>query len=1671
MRFAKLFLAPGVLLVHATVLPGQYLLFQSQSGADGVKVHLSAPAGDSEAQTQPASFDSVPTVILNPTVLQTPDIKDLTTALLSFFPKAGAATLDLSPLLPGQHPQPTTVSTRQQFLAAMKTLGAGAQPDAAPISFAALVDYLTDLPASNPTWKQIVFTGPEPSVPAELREYSYGLLARVLASRRIRLLHFLTSEAAQSAWGEALTATGGKVFSGDPATATDTSGAAWIEVKVPEWGPTAGFRVAPVSARLESPGSDPMPARSFPWIWSSDGRPLPAPQEYAEFLQRRAQVLKASGESSAAGSAVAPDVAADLSKLLALNPYDPESLNLATDFADRSRDYAAAARYAARIAELEPANGPNFARLGFFRWQTGDTPGAEHDFLRARELQADHPQSAAILGDIRSERKDYPGAATEYQEAVRREPDRIELWLKLADVQQARGRKPEVALAIEEVLKRRPDMWDRRTQVIDYYLEAADGAQALRQVHAGIAMLPADAALVTRFALYSERLDQPKDAESLWSRVIELDHANERAYYSLAQLRARAHEWDRALAAAEAGAAAVATSARLHALRVDALNALGRIDDARRVARNAADQVPDSALFGRTAAFEDRYGKDSPRYYKSQVEAMRSANQPETAWRGPAERGLLASIREQQSETCAWFAALLASKLCGPDTTASAAAAIAIPGGTRALLFTAHGPAKSSSKTFLADFSRTISATEVGLDQKSAEQYRASLIDYFHLLAELKTMGSAAAGKTDVRLSLENNKSRQLTERVLEMLGWHSRRQNGKTVVEPVTKGEKRKHQDLASALAVDVVAMQENLQSGKEFVLEIPEERVEIFPDEGQWRSQFYPNEHYASGFLEALVRNPEMASLYSALSGLTPEVADLLATSGMKYMAEKYGRLLNEYSSCLEVSLGRVHAPGGDTAIPIWAALAGVSPDLAGKFIRALLDKDEGRLIRFYFLLSQLDYSRQRFFTVSQKRTQAFYEVFRQSSQVEGRQSLSINSATIEDLFRELPLDPQGRILFPGGPAVWMVAKNQSSSVQSTERRLNKLSRVTTPDVEDDILLRLIRTEFSDKGSRVAAWQNFLAVVRVDAARTEAGGDPLDEESALLLAEKYVANRGLYGYFAGLKALDAAHYREVLGFGEKIPALDRKKANIAAGVFQSALYLLSAAECSGRIAPAKTGALLLDFIRAMNQDASPAQVSRASLTFLGAYMDAAGADRNSPSLSEVLAPAVANQAIDAGDGHPVNPRETILKDYARVIELQRVPRLNDLLKIHGALSDLASAKGDPHASVGILTDAAAGIQDVEIPKKLKLPDSDLELLKSSQAARFTELNLEFTKEVAKKKIDPKHLRETADEYWDALAFRAVVALAGQIYAANFRPDDLLVAEDTLFLRKHQFVPWVAAGREYLKAAELEVSSDTGGSRITGGFEGISTVAGRVAASNLRDVEPTAAYISWAVLGSVRATDWSRVGQSTLRAVAVQIHAAQDWLVLAAREDRLYEAVGTATYGLLSLNRRARLLLALHSRDWNGVWSSVSVSDLFFLAGRLRAQLAKADAQSASPAIDEYLASTGIPGGTAALGPTLQHLRTRPATGMVELPPYEQVAVQSFPVYLAERVAEFKIYLVRLFAEHSLPAAALPAVAESAARAVLGDIQMTNLKDWQAVLDAYEGFDGARLKEVMGTL
>ena len=1629
---------------------GQSLLLKIPGTEPPPGVQFTTPAASQAAAPQPVAVDPALAIVFDAAVLGGPQWKTWSAGLAALYTRNRKLSFDFAALSPGAPPRVASAASRQQVATALKSLAAGEDAGVGPLPFAALLGYLRTVEPPATGWKQVVFVGAEPPLAPELREYAYALLLRTLLQRRIRFSHCYPEGTAEPVWAPVLRAAAGEVAPSGPAefAAASASGQPWFEVQIPVWAPPEGFRALPLHFRVGTEDD-----RQIPWLWSATPSALPEPAAYGEFLALRAKV---SANPPAAG-------AEDAARLLAVNPYDLDSLKLAAGVAERAGDQASVIRHAARVVELEAANGPYWATLGYAYWRAGDGANAERCLLRAREFQADHAQSAAILGDIHFAAQDHAGAAEHYREAVRREPDRVALWLKLADTQQALGRKSDVALALEEALKRKPEMWDKRTQLIDYYLETAAAEAAKRHLQTGMGLLPGDLSLVSHFAAYAERLGQPQDALRLWARTIELDRAYEPGHYSLARIYQEAGTWDKALSAAEAGVAAAPKSARLAGLEADALTALGRMEDSRLFLRAETLQIEDRDLLRRAADYEDRYGGSSPKYYEPLVAALRGAGEAESVWRPVAERGLRAAIREDDSAACQRFAQLLGSRLCHPVAPPADASTVNVQGGFRALLFTARGTQESSSEAFLADYSRTLSANLGPLHTRNpaAEKYRESLIEYFHVLADLAAMGKRDHGKTIVRLSLENKNSAQITERVLALIGWRTRREGGKRIVEPAAKGKRTRHQDLASALAIDVVTMQESLQAGREFTLEMEDEAAEIFPAEKAWQQEFYAAERYAGGFLEAMVRNQAMTALYAALSNMEPGSAELLVQLvGMKRLAEKYGALLGLYSSCLEIAGGRVQVPGGDAAAPVWAALTKAQPADPRRFLRELLDKDDGKLLRFYFLLSQLDVRRQRFFTASQTRTAGFYEVFRDSDQVERKIGRTFGTASIEDLFREIPIDSEGRFEFPGGPEVWMVAKGKSGSVTTTERRLKKLSRVTTPELEDEILLRLLKNSYRQGGVKYEEWQNLLAVVRVDQVRR----DPLDEGSALLLAEKFSSAEGLYGHFTRLRGLEAANYREIFSFAEKVRVLEWKRANLAAGLLQSMLYLYAAAEDSRRLEPARTAALLLGFCKAMNQSQTPGEWARASLDALAAYMPAVGAAPGSASLREILLRDPDRPVVLPG-GKTVNPGETARRSYDRILEMQKVPRLDELLQLHTALGALASGKGDPRAVAGTIVEISKTFHEVESPKASKDTAGVREMLKLGDAARFAALNAGLQKEAARKKLS-KDLPKFASQYWDLLTFRTVEALAGQIYAAHFRADDLVMAQDPLFLRKHEFA-LPGAQHDFFPIGLLHVSSEGAGSHVAGGFDGLAPVAGAAAASGLRNVDNNAASVATALLGSIRTADWTRVTPKTLRAIAVQVHAAQDWLVLASSDDRLRVTVGSATYGLLSLNRRARLLLALARRDWASVWSSLSLTDLFFLAARLRETQARQSERT--PAIAEYLAlADAIPEGAGELGPALVNLRRYPTPALVELAPYEDSAAILFPEYLAERVAEFKLYLACLFADQALPAGALSAVAEAAAREVLGDIQMTNLRDWQAVVSAYSDFDAARLREVM---
>ena len=81
---------------------------------------------------------------------------------------------------------------------------------------------------------------------------------------------------------------------------------------------------------------------------------------------------------------------------------------------------------------------------------------------------------------------------------------------------------------------------------------------------------------------------------------------------------------------------------------------------------------------------------------------------------------------------------------------------------------------------------------------------------------------------------------------------------------------------------------------------------------------------------------------------------------------------------------------------------------------------------------------------------------------------------------------------------------------------------------------------------------------------------------------------------------------------------------------------------------------------------------------------------------------------------------------------------------------------------------------------------------------------------------------------------------------------------------------------------------------------------------------------------------------------------------------------------------------------------------------------------------------------------------------------PYEEYEKELLALRLAERSAEFKLYLAKYADMEGVPALALGALAEPAARAILKRLVLTDGHDWHSVLAAYATLDGKVMEGIL---
>jgi Tfp pilus assembly protein PilF len=1343
---------------------------------------------------------------------------------------------------------------------------------------------------------------------------------------------------------------------------------------------------------------------------------------------------------------------AAVQKVLPLNPADLDALYRAAKQLAQQKKPKEAADAWRSVTKITPLDGAAWAELGKSAYAAESFEEAGTSLSRAAGLGVKDAPTLEIQARLRMRQNDFAGSLAPIEEALTTVPSDQPLWLLRAECARALKQLPKEAESVERAaaLGEVPAIWTK--DLIGAYLEAGQAGKALVYLRKSQTNLPTDAPGLMEYAAFWERAQQPKEGETLWLKAIATDPNREAGYVGLVANYSAAQRYADAGAVAERGLTLLPKSLPLLLAKEQALEHAGDIYGARRFLTRAADSTS-LDLLRRRAALEDVYGGAASDSYLALVKGLTSQNAPQVEIVEAYRRGVMAALREERPDAAKIFAEKLATAgdrsgldLVTPRSSVSHEQ-VEIPGGADALefLLLGHSTGKPHPEQILltaASLMAKMNPTDE-ISKAAWQHMAASIHEYFQRIASLNALGQRKAHAYEIVLSLNDKPGKQRTEKVFEILGLKMHRDKEGMSVKSAEGKAQSKKQDVLAALAIDEQAIEEALGSGKTYTLEVPFDFAPVFPSEEFWRSGFYEKEKLPGGLVEAFVTDVRLPRLYSAFNSMDHAAAQAFAhADSPKNLAERYSMGLWLYSAALAMNGNAVEVPGGDAARSIWTNLVGADPNSGVGFFEELLRKDDGRLISFFYTLSQLNMEHQRFFTRSTERTKRFYELFRNSAEMRRGSGIQSVEGGFVKFLREVPLNEDLSVDFPGSPEVWMVAKGLNSKGTSVAKMTRKMKRSAAPDDEDQILIRLASTEYKDIGRAQSELANLIVVARIDAQRT----DPLTPESALLLAQGYATHRGLYPYFIRLGDLETADYEKLLSLDSKCEGLDIPTANIRLGELHAFLALAGAVHDSAvhDSAPPLPQFLplfrkALDRFLAARDGASFAEASLAFVSELIPYVKPA--EQSADKAIRNLLLGVAGPSRE--------------KAFDQVLSLQKIPSLDGLLSIR---HDLQKLTGSP-AVFDEMQRELERLAVLDVPKAWHLTEErrkSLNFYDTSQAIRMVgKLRLTASKH---KKNEDEELQKLATGLRVEIEPWVELALVGRIYARYLAGSDLLVSEDPMLVRKHTFVSMGPRnGRpDWFQTSGLLISSDAEGSYFVGGLAEFSIAAGKARVGGNHLGGAGGEFLATALVASVRATDWRGFTPSSLSSFGASIRLAREWIVESAAAPEMRVELGNAARGILSLSRRKALLNGVEEHDWNAAWQAVSVSDLHFLGDKLsehapqplwRVTQLQAMKQAAQHTVEADMLGSVAPELSGCAQPRLQRYE-----------PYEEYQRNMLPDPLSQRLAELKINLAWLADNAAWEPERLIRLAEPTADDLVTKLKMRDARDWSGALDAYRG-------------
>jgi len=842
------------------------------------------------------------------------------------------------------------------------------------------------------------------------------------------------------------------------------------------------------------------------------------------------------------------------------------------------------------------------------------------------------------------------------------------------------------------------------------------------------------------------------------------------------------------------------------------------------------------------------------------------------------------------------------------------------------------------------------------------------------------------------------------------------------------------------------------SLRSGQPFELPFGSTNVPVLFKKSDWVQNNKANSN--RGVVDSILRDPQLARLYWAMSRMDSETAQFLWQSfGQKKLITD-AAVLDFYGSEISVRSGRVLVPGGAASESAWKDLVGANPRSPADFISRLLIKDGGWLAAYFDTLSRVDQTQQNYFA-SPRRLQRFYDALR------GR---DITPSPVRHSFRpdqgmfllvtRTELDANGEPHIPGGVEVWKQVLRRKTESKLIHDWSQKAGGWKDPEQVMEGMFGVSRYPLRD-----GPLNSFLMLAEIDRGR--ASGERLSPAAARQLADKFTLLGDQYPMFAEFHSLNDASIAKFVAAADGVDQVpDRLVRADALGMLQANLGLWQVLARQGQIPETGLNDSWQKIVTAFASLRSSAQVYEAGRTALAESLRAA-TGKTFLAQDQLLA-LLAGPEQTTKEGQQM--RSEIASKMRQVIDDQRLVSLDTLVALGDGLNQMAkgSAVGDT------LIPLAGELREFELPKPIFTSRERAEYAAGLYSNRHTALQMRTDLiKIIKGPATPAELAEARGLLTPF--FRDT--LVGLNYAYYEPPGAQMLHNNPLFVRSHDFSGGDYSGEAATAAAQVWRTprlfgrgwTASGGAHLIGSMADLPYALARVEQDFI--VPQNVQSLIWedlvpGLITSAVLPRWWDVSRSELHSVALYQRAGEELLGNATKDEKLRQSVvGIVSDRMLPL-RAEQLDQALRCGQDDSAVALVAPAESLYLAAEFRRRY-PAEKKAWGPAgteLDELLArdpdETSLARISVDFGvphPALAQSYGRQLMNLKPIPTFLDYSSR----LLAESWDSSNLYWARLADEMGYSPVALNLIVPQLTRRMVEQTFASHLEDWPAVMRA----------------